>query len=172
LSCLKRWSEIYDYRVLCKDGICDAGGGRETWNRLRDWDKGQTDSERLSARILNLAGFKEVDPIHPRGGKDGGKDIICIKDGIKFIGACYFPRGQKDFSDILKKFEGDLKGVSKNGASGMAFITNQELKNSERKKLEKKLVQSNSTYSILKELLSSLTRHKAMPSDVNFLILR
>jgi hypothetical protein len=102
--------------------------GRETWNRLKDWEKGQPASEILSAHILRIEGYQGIDPTHPRGGKDGGKDILCTKDGIKFIAACYFPRGQKPFKNISDKFNGDLAGA----------ITNQELKNSEIESLEKK----------------------------------
>jgi hypothetical protein len=112
--------------------------GRETWHRLLNWEKGQSASETLSAQILGIEGYKDIDPIHPRGGKDGGKDILCTKDGIKFIAACYFPRGEKSFKEISTKFDKDLAGANKNNAEGIAFVTNQELKNSERKSLEKK----------------------------------
>jgi recombinational DNA repair ATPase RecF len=67
-----------------------------------------------------------------------GKTYFVQKMASSLLPPVIFREDQKKYNDILKKFEGDLKGVSKNGASGMAFITNQELKNSERKKLEKK----------------------------------
>jgi hypothetical protein len=79
--------------------------------------------------------FESVDPSHPLGGRDGIKDIICKKGGSKFIAACYFPRGQQTFGIIKKKFSDDLEGVLKNGADGIAFITNQELTLSEREEL-------------------------------------
>jgi hypothetical protein len=66
-----------------------------------------------------------------------GKTYFVQKMASSLLPPVIFREDQKKYNDILKKFEGDLKGVSKNGASGMAFITNQELKNSERKKLEK-----------------------------------
>ncbi|HEY0764369.1 MAG TPA: hypothetical protein VGD61_18475 [Pyrinomonadaceae bacterium] len=101
--------------------------GGETWRRLKEWSRSQTASERLAAQLLRSQGYKEVDPSHPLGGKDGLKDTICSKDGVKFVGASYFPRGQKRISAIKKKFQDDLQGVAKNNAQGFAFVTNQEL---------------------------------------------
>jgi hypothetical protein len=106
----------------------------ETWRRLLYWTKEQKASERLAASILENEKYS-VDPSHPLGGKDGGKDLICLKDGLKLIGAAYFPRDQQSFADIKKKFCNDLQGVSKNDASGIIFVTNQELKLGERKEL-------------------------------------
>ncbi|MCI2254094.1 hypothetical protein L2D08_06925 [Domibacillus sp. PGB-M46] len=57
--------------------------GDETWNRLREWTKGQTAAERLAGHILNSEGFESIDPSHPLGGPDGIKDIICTKDDDK-----------------------------------------------------------------------------------------
>ena len=39
--------------------------GRETFNRLLNWDRGQAPSERLAAIILSKEGFNGVDPSHP-----------------------------------------------------------------------------------------------------------
>ena len=107
--------------------------GRETWYRLLEWDKGQTPAERLAAIILTNEGFRNIDPSHPLGGRDGLKDMVISYNGKKWIGAVYFPRGQQDFSEIKDKFAHDLEGVKKNGANGIAFVTNQELRLSERK---------------------------------------
>ena len=74
--------------------------GRETWHRLLEWDKGQTPSERLAAIILHNEGFKNIDPSHPLGGKDGLKDMVLSHGGKNWIGGVYFPRGQQIFSDI------------------------------------------------------------------------
>ena len=76
-----------------------------------------------------------MDPSHPLGGKDGGKDAICTKQGKKWIMAVYFPRGQKELADIRAKFESDLAGAKKNGAFGIAFVTNQEIRLAEREDL-------------------------------------
>lgn len=111
-----------------------AGG--ETWRRLREWDRGQTPSERLAAQILRFEEYTAIDPSHPLGGRDGLKDLICKKDGKKFIAASYFPRGQQTKAKIEKKFKEDLEGVKKNNADGIAFVTNQELSLSERRTLE------------------------------------
>ncbi|HXO21240.1 MAG TPA: hypothetical protein VOA87_15105 [Thermoanaerobaculia bacterium] len=111
--------------------------GGETWSRLLRWDRGQAPSERLAAQVLRVEGYKAIDPSHPLGGQDGLKDIICVKDQIKTVGASYFPRGQQAFSMIRKKFAGDLEGVAKNVAARLAFITNQELNLGEREELRK-----------------------------------
>lgn len=111
--------------------------GSETWARLRDWDRGQAPAERLSSHILRVEGFQNNDPSHPLGGPDGLKDIICLKDGKKWIGAAYFPRGQQAFSDIRKKFKSDLEGTQANEINGIVFVTNQELALGERKELKK-----------------------------------
>lgn len=108
----------------------------ETWHRLREWTNGQAQSERLAAQILVDAGYVGIDPSHPLGGKDGAKDAICQKDGERWIMAAYFPRGQQDFAAIESKFASDHAGVKKNGAVGIAFVTNQELRLAERKVLQ------------------------------------
>jgi hypothetical protein len=108
----------------------------ETWHRLLQWTYGQTPSERLAAQILYASGFKDIDPIHPLGGRDGGKDALCKKDGQVWAMAVYFPRAQKDFKEIAEKFKKDLAGATKNNAFGIAFVTNQEIAGGERKKLK------------------------------------
>lgn len=110
--------------------------GRETFHRLLEWEKGQAASERLAALILEQEGFRDIDPSHPLGGKDGGKDMLCEFNNFKWIGAAYFPRGQQSFNEIKKKYRHDLEGVYRNEAKGIAFITNQELSLMERKILE------------------------------------
>ena len=108
----------------------------ETWHRLREWTGGQTPSERLAAQILDHEGFRDIDPSHPLGGKDGGKDAIANKDGIRFAMAVHFPRGQQTFNSIKGKFEGDLAGAKRSSADGIAFVTNQELTLSEREDIQ------------------------------------
>jgi len=106
--------------------------GRETWARLLEWDRGQAAAERLSAQLLRAEGFQSVDPSHPLGGRDGLKDILCVRDGLRWLGAAYFPRGQQPFAAIKAKSVGDAAGVAVNNVDGIAFITNQELTLSER----------------------------------------
>lgn len=110
----------------------------ETWHRLLEWTNGQGPSERLAAQVLQHEGFRSLDPSHPLGGKDGGKDAICKKDNKRWAMAVYFPRGQQSFADIAKKFDDDLNGAKSNQAQGFAFVTNQELRLAERKTLTDK----------------------------------
>ncbi|WP_336077691.1 hypothetical protein [Paenibacillus sp. 203] len=109
--------------------------GDETWFRLKEWTKGQKAAERLASHILNSEGFESIDPSHPLGGRDGTKDFICFKNNEKWIGAVYFPRGQKTYKVIKEKCIEDIRGISKNGAFGLAFITNQEITVSQREDL-------------------------------------
>ncbi len=113
-------------------------GGDETWFRLREWTRSQKDAERLSSLILSIEGYSAIDPVHPLGGPDGLKDVFCSFDNKRWIGAVYFPKGQKSYSDIKTKFMHDIQGVSTNSADGMAFITNQELTLGEREELKDK----------------------------------
>lgn len=105
------------------------GEGRETFNRLLNWDRGQAPLERLAAIILSKEGFKGIDPSHPLG----GKDMVLSFNGKRWIGAVYFPRGQQTFSDIKAKFTHDLSGINANRVEGLAFVINQEIRLSERK---------------------------------------
>ncbi|SDE79329.1 hypothetical protein SAMN04487777_12726 [Priestia aryabhattai B8W22] len=110
--------------------------GEETWYRLQEWTKGQAAAERLSNHIIDSDGYDSIDPSHPLGGRDGIKDMVCIKSNIEWVAGCYFPRGQKSFKTIKEKFLNDLKGVEVNNVDGLVFITNQELTLSERKELK------------------------------------
>lgn len=109
--------------------------GDETWFRLQLWTGGQKASERLAGHILAAEGFGSIDPSHPLGGPDGLKDLVCWKNGIKWVAAAYFPRGPKSFAKVKSKFNDDVKGVDTNNASGFVFITNQQLSNGERESL-------------------------------------
>jgi hypothetical protein len=108
----------------------------ETWHRLREWTNGQGPSERLAAQLLLDEGFTSLDPSHPLGGRDGGKDAVASKDGLRWIVAAYFPRGQQSFEAIRTKFAGELDGARSNSADAFVFVTNQELRLSERRRLE------------------------------------
>ena len=104
----------------------------ETWKRLLEWTNGQGPSERLAAQVLQVEGYEKVDPTHPLGGPEGGKDALVRKDGQLWIMAVYFPRGQQAFSDIAKKAVADAAGVAANAAHGMVFVCNQDLTAAER----------------------------------------
>lgn len=110
--------------------------GDETWIRLTTWIKGQKPAERLAAHILNSEGYELIDPSHPLGGRDGLKDLVCKKNDINWIVACYFPRSPKSFREIKSKFIDDFQGIEKNNAEGMIFVTNQELTLGQRKELK------------------------------------
>jgi hypothetical protein len=69
----------------------------ETWHRLREWTNGQPRSERLAAQILISEGFQWLDPSHPLGGPDGGKDAICSYDENEWVMAVYFANRKKRF---------------------------------------------------------------------------
>ena len=109
----------------------------ETWHRLRDWTLGQAPSERLAAQVLHAEGFRDIDPSHPLGGRDGGSDAMVTKAGRTWIMAVYFPQGQAEFREIKAKILADYEGVVANDAEGMAFVTNQHLTRGERKALAK-----------------------------------
>jgi tetratricopeptide (TPR) repeat protein len=85
---------------------------------------------------LLAEGFTDLDPSHPLGGPDGGKDAVAHRDGFTWIMAAYFPRGQQSFATIKRKFMADFRGVRRNHAKGMVFVTNQELALSQRTELD------------------------------------
>lgn len=113
-----------------------------TYQILLHWDKGQTFAERMAAKLLGLEGYTEIDPQCPMGGPDGTKDILCQRDGKKFVVGCYFPSGQKDLTAITEKFSDDYKGVDKNKADGFIFVTNQKITPGERVGLTSKFPSS------------------------------
>lgn len=102
---------------------------------LRDWNEGDTRAERLAAAILRLDGYDDIDPQHPLGGPDGGRDLICNKGGRTFVAAVYFPHGDKSFATIKRKFKADLQGVIAAGRDAIVFVTNQKLTQSQRSAL-------------------------------------
>lgn len=61
--------------------------------------------------------------------------MVCVKDNLNWIVACYFPRSQKQLNEIKAKFNNDLEGVESSNADGILFITNQELTLGERQQL-------------------------------------
>lgn len=104
---------------------------------LTHWEHQSAAAERMCADILRLDGFQDLDPQSPRGGPDGGKDILCSKGGVSFVAACYFANEPRDFSKIKGKFEDDLEASLKHKRDGIIFLTNQHLTPGERTTLEK-----------------------------------
>lgn len=107
----------------------------ETHKRLLDWSYGQPPSERLAAQILDAEGYRDIDPSHPLGGPDGGRDGECAHGGEKGVWAVYFPRGQQSLADIQGKLKADVDAAAKHEPEFLAFVTNQELRLAERKNL-------------------------------------
>jgi len=108
----------------------------ETWRRLLSWTAGQGPAERLAAQALYAEGYENVDPSHPLGGPDGGKDALARKDGLLWAMAAYFSRDQRNFSEIKAKFIADVANASATTADGVVFVTNQELRLAERRSLK------------------------------------
>ncbi len=91
----------------------------------------------MAALLLAVEGYTALDPSHPLGGRDGGKDATCRKDGRSAVMAVYFPRGQQSFKALKKKFVGDLAGARTKGGEVFAFVTNQEITVGQRNQLAK-----------------------------------
>ncbi len=89
----------------------------------------------MCADLLALQAFDDIDPQAPLGGGDGKKDILCSKNGIRYVAAAYFPTTEKTYSEIERKFLDDLEGVKANKRDGFLFFTNQHLTIGEREKL-------------------------------------
>ena len=100
-----------------------------------DWRYGQTQAERLCADLLQAEGFSDIDPQCPLGGPDDRKDILCRRDGQRWVGAAYFPPTRSDFKKIKKKFNNDFEGVARHNADAFIFFTNQRLTPGERANL-------------------------------------
>jgi hypothetical protein len=94
---------------------------------LRDWRYGQTQAERLCADLLHVEEFSDIDPQSPLGGPDGRKDILCTRNGHRWLAAVYFPPTRVDFKDIKKKFCHDFEGVVRHSRDGFVFLTNQRI---------------------------------------------
>ncbi|NTY57953.1 hypothetical protein [Mycolicibacterium sphagni] len=107
----------------------------ETHKRLLDWTYGQPPSERLAALILDDEGYRDIDPSHPLGGPDGGRDGHCTRDGEEGVWAVYFPRGQQSLKDIGDKLVADIDAARKHDPEFLVFVTNQEIRHSERTSL-------------------------------------
>jgi hypothetical protein len=103
-----------------------------TQKRLLDWSYAQPPSERLAAQVLDPEGYKDIDPSHPLGGPDGGRDGTCIRNGEDGVWAVYFPRHQKSLKDIDDKLKADIEAARKHNPKFLVFVTNQEIRMAER----------------------------------------
>jgi hypothetical protein len=109
----------------------------ETWHRLLEWTYGQAASERLAAQVLLAEGYTSLDPSHPLGGPDGGKDAVALREDQVWLVAVYFPRGRQPFAQVRRKLISDAESLKRNDAAGIVFVTNQELSLSQRDRLSK-----------------------------------
>lgn len=107
-----------------------------TAQALRIWEAQSGAAERLCADVLHLEGFEKITPQAPMGGPDGGKDILCEKDGVTFVAACHFSTKDLAFTASRTKFKADLKAALKHKRDGFIFMTNQALTPGERETLE------------------------------------
>jgi len=87
----------------------DRDHGAEMYNAtrrsLQDFDN-QHEFERLAADVLNALGFSDVEPIAPRGGGDGGKDIKFRDGELAGIGFVTLDKRIKDkFAFDLAKLQ-------------------------------------------------------------------
>ncbi len=109
----------------------------ETHKRLLDWTYNQPPSERLAAQILDAEGYADIDSSHPLGGPDGGRDGECTRNGENGVWAVYFPRHQQTPKAIKDKLKADIEAARKHHPKFLAFVTNQEIRLSERDGLRK-----------------------------------
>jgi len=108
----------------------------ETYHRLLFWTYDQALSERLAGHLLAAEGYESLDPSCPLGGPDQGADALCLKSGKKWVMASYFPYGPKSFTEIKKKLTLDLAGAQHREPYGVAFVCNQKLTPTQKKKLQ------------------------------------
>lgn len=90
----------------------------------------------MAAQVLAAGGYESLDPSHPLGGPDGGRDGHCKKNGKPWIMAVYFSRGERTFKEVETKLVADVEAARKHSPHGVVFVTNQELRLSERTELE------------------------------------
>lgn len=92
----------------------------------------------MAQGLIRIDGALDIDPVHPQGGQDGGKDILCTYKGASCVVGVHFRNDSNSarFSEIKKKFKSDLSGVKKNGKRGFLFVTNAHVTDSERNALE------------------------------------
>jgi hypothetical protein len=113
-----------------------------TEGELTGWRWGATIAERLCADILSIEGYQDIDPQSPLGGPDDKKDIICYRNGVRFVSACFFPPTLQDYNQIKTKYQVDLPGVERNSAEGFIFFTNQRVTPFQRQELADLTTQS------------------------------
>jgi fido (protein-threonine AMPylation protein) len=109
----------------------------KTEQELKFWRLSGTESERLSANILDIDSYTSIDPQCPLWWPDSKKDILCERNWWKYLWAVYFPNGEVEYKKIERKIKEDLQGVKKNDVSGIIFLTNQTISPWNRSKILK-----------------------------------
>lgn len=97
-----------------------------TKKALEEFDN-QHDFERMCADVLNALGYKNVTPIAPRGGSDGGRDITFTTETDGKGLACVTLR---KYSEI--KFKEDFEQRKSGDYEKYYFFTNQYLTSSQK----------------------------------------
>ena len=123
----------------------------ETEQKLKSYlNTHQKDRERMCLKILSLdKNYTQVQPRHPNGGPDKGRDIQAIyKDELICFVAVGFVNNASDSKEqkkeIIKKFDSDLESAIKNASEekidlkGFVFFTNISLTNGEKNRLKNK----------------------------------
>ena len=87
-----------------------------THRALQDFDN-QHEFEPLAADVLNALGFSDVEPIAPRGGADGGKDIKFREGELAGVAFVTLDKGIRD------KFAFDFAKLNK-GEGKIALFCN------------------------------------------------
>ena len=127
----------------------------ETDQRLKSYlDTNQLHREQMCRAVLAIdKRFTDVRPRHPRGGKDGGRDIEAIYSGnLKAYGAVGFVNQANDSKEqkkqIISKFKSDLTSALRSEPKPEVFIflTNLNLTISEKNELIKIAKESNFIY--------------------------
>ncbi len=108
----------------------------------------QHDFERMSADILNSLGYKNVVPIAPRGGSDGGMDITFTTND-----------GKKGLACVTLRKDIDAKGPSENkGGKVRRCVVNYEAWMKEKKR-------SDRDFDLLAKELNERTRRLLAASE-------
>jgi len=102
-----------------------------THQALQKFDNSH-DFERLAADVLNSLGYRDVVPIAPKGGSDGGKDITYRTYDNENALACVSLR-----EDARAKILSDLAKHSKGTYREYTFFSNQYLTAAEKQEVEK-----------------------------------
>jgi hypothetical protein len=114
----------------------------QTDERLRTWlDSNQLARERVALAIIKTdKRFKNVQPRHPRGGPDGGRDIQASYESQEVFIAVGFLNSandsDKDRRKTIRKFKSDLKRAKEENKDlqNFIFITNVNLTTTQKRK--------------------------------------